>query len=438
MLSFVAIFGVWSRFGFVANPYSEATLPPDESGHRLLVGRDAEIENIQQRLGSGGTHPSIEGPVGAGKTSLLNVAAFRMARHCLDLRQRELYLPAQKRFQPTQSADAFEAKVFQVVAQTLIQWQESFEAVGLERPNLHLVSQWLNEPEYGGYQFGGGAATMSVNYGRSSEPNTSQGFEQSGFAEAVRNALEVGFPEGSGGIVCILDNLEILETTGAARQALDELRDRVFNIPQLRWVLCGSRGIVSRARSERLSGIFQAPVMVRQLSDSEAVDAVRRRIEYYGDDNALAPVTPEGFDFIYGALNKNLRDALAHAQEFSQWLAGEFPPGSDIPDEDTRVSLLRDWLTERASAAFRDANNVQPRHWQFFQDVCQVGGRTGSADFVQFGFGRQQQMVAAVTALVNANLMVREVDPDDATRTVNAVTSLGWLVFFYRTGHETA
>lgn len=220
----VAIFGVWSRFGFIANPYSEATLPSDESGHRLLVGRDAEIDNIQQRLGSGGTHPSVEGPIGAGKTSLLNVAAFRMARHCLDLRQRELYLPAQERFQPLDDADAFETKVFQVVAQTLLQWQDSFEAVGLERPNLHLLGQWLNEPEYGGYQFGGGVASANATYGRSNEPNTGEGFEKSGFPGAVRTALSAGFPEGSGGIICILDNLEILETTRAARRALDELR----------------------------------------------------------------------------------------------------------------------------------------------------------------------------------------------------------------------
>lgn len=436
MLGLVAIFGVWSRFGFRANPYSEATLPADESGHRLLAGRDREIENIQLRIGSGGTHPSVEGPIGAGKTSLLNVASYRMARHCLDVGQRELYLPAKDRFQPQGDADAFEARVFQVVAQTLLQWRESFEAVGLDSPNLHLLDQWLNEPEYGGWQFGGGAGTINAAYGRSNEPNTSEGFERSGFPKAVRSALADAFPEGSGGIICILDNLEILETTGDARRALDELRDRVFNIPQLRWVLCGSRGIVSRARSERLSGIFQAPLIVSQLRHEDAVSAVRRRIEYYGDQDAVAPVTPEGFDFLYRALNSNMRDALSHAQEFSQWLGAEYPVGTDVPGEEDRNSLMEAWLAERAENAFRDAHSVQPRHWQFFQEVCDSGGRVGSAEYERFGFGRQQQMVAAVTALVQANLMVREVDPDDGTRTVNSVASLGWLVYFYRAGFE--
>jgi hypothetical protein len=45
-------------------------------------------------------------------------------------------------------------------------------------------------------------------------------------------------------------------------------------------------------------------------------------------------------------------------------------------------------------------------------------------------------MVSAVSALVDANLVVREVDPDNGSRTVNAITALGWLVFFYRTNFE--
>jgi len=434
----MAIFGVWSRFGFRANPYSEATLPPDETGHRLLVGREVQIADIQQRLGSGGTHPSVEGPVGAGKTSLLNVASFRMARHCLDLREKELYLPAKERFQPVADAQAFEMKVYQVVAQTLIEWQESFEAVGLKRPNLEPLATWLNSAEYGGWQAGGGVATLSASYGVSSEPNTGDGFQQSGFPEAVRSVLAEAFPAGAGGVICILDNLEILETTGVARKALEELRDRVFNIPQLRWVLCGSRGIVSRARSERLSGIFQAPVNIPSLPDKDAISAVDVRLRYYGDEGAVAPVTPAGFEFLYRALNNNMRDALAHAQEFSQWLAGDYPPGTEFPDDDGRTALLESWLAERAERASRDATSVQPRHWQFFTDLCKDGGRTGSSEYERFGFGKQQQMTAAVTALVQANLMVREVDPDDGTRTVNSVTSLGWLVYFYRSGFKLA
>ena len=145
---------------------------------------------------------------------------------------------------------------------------------------------------------------------RGSEPNTSDGYTKSGFPDAVRAALRKCFPAGTGGIVCVLDNLELVETVGEARTTLDELRDRVFNLSGVRWVLCGSRGIVSRARTERLSGIFQAPSVVGPLGDESVIEAIRRRIARFSvGTDTQAPVTPTGFEYLYKALNLNLRDA---------------------------------------------------------------------------------------------------------------------------------
>ncbi|MFX4273636.1 hypothetical protein ACQBAR_04115 [Propionibacteriaceae bacterium Y1685] len=127
-----------------------------------------------------------------------------------------------------------------------------------------------------------------------------------------------------------------------------------------------------------------------------------------------------------------MREALAHAQEFSLWLNDEFPAGSELPEDSDRDDLLEVWLAQRASDAFHDAEGIQPRNWQFFQDLCGVGGRAGSSEHQSFDFSKQQQMTAAVTQLQNANLMVRETDPEDGTRTINSVTSLGWLVYFHR------
>ncbi|MCH8572235.1 ATP-binding protein [Nesterenkonia sp. AY15] len=432
----MSIFGIWSDFGFQQNPYSQDTLAPDEMGDLLLAGRDKEVRGIQARLGSGGAHPSVEGPIGVGKTSLLNVAAFRMAKRCLEARAGELYLPAVQRFQPVKDVAEFEAQVYRVVAQTLIRYQGSFKQVGLSEPDVKKLNKWLNEPQYGGYSVGASVLGSGAEWGKSSEPNTGEAFLRSGFPEAVRAVLEECFPANTGGVVCILDNLEIVESAGAARSTLDELRDRLFNIPQLRWILCGSRGIVSRARTERLSGIFQAPLQVGPLNDASAVEAITRRLEYFGLEGATAPVSPSGFDFIYTALNKNLRDALSTAQEFSHWLSAEYPAGDTLPDETARDRLLEAWMTERAENAFHDAHDVQPRHWAFFEAVCENGGRAASADHQEYDFVSQQQLVSAVTALVNANLFVREVDPDNGARTVNACTSVGWLVYFYRAQFE--
>lgn len=433
-------FDIWQNFGFLENPYSQSTLKADAVGNKLLAGRDKEIRILQKRIGTTGAHPSVEGPIGAGKTSLVNVAVYRMQQSCLQSKAVELYLPAAGEFQPTTTTTEFEQSFYYVIAQTLIKNEALFAAAGLKKPEVKLLDKWLNSPQYTSWSAGGQAVAFGLEGGRGSEPNSGAGFAASGFKEAVRDLLEKSFPPGTGGIVCVLDNLEILQSAGKARETLDELRDRVFNIPQIRWVLCGSRGIVSRARTERLSGMMQSPLIVKPIDDDSAVEAIRRRIEHFGLDDAVAPVTPEGFDFIYQTLNKNLRESLTKSGEFSHWLddRSDEEDWEDYPDEAERTVLLNSWIMELAELAIEDAKGVRPRDWQLFDALCAIGGRAGSGEYKDFEFNEQPQMVAAVSNLATLNLVIREIDPKNGQRTINSVTPTGWLVYFFRKNFEAS
>lgn len=429
---------MWPRFGFRANPYSQETLSPNESGNELLAGRDQEIASLQRHIGSGGAHASVEGPIGAGKTSMINVAVYRMAKMCMEAKRKELYLPATAALQPRENVDTFVDELFRVLAQTLIQHRGSFAAVGLQEPEVAEVDKWLNNAQYESWSGGAQVLGFGGDAGGGSEPNTSDGYSRTGFETFVRKELARVFAGGTGGIVCILDNLEILKTSGEAKLVLDELRDRVFNIPGVRWVLCGSRGIVSRARTERLSGIIQAPLVMKALDQESAVDAIRRRIKYYGNHTAEAPVTPEGFEFLYSAMHQNLRDSMERAQTFSAWIVETvLDENKDLPSPDDRDELLKIWLLEQAEAAYQDARGIQPRVWQFFVQLGRGGGRAGSSESLEYDFANQQQMTSSVTALQEANLVSRELDPENGSRTINSITALGWLVYFYA-GHFEA
>lgn len=427
-------FDIWKDFGFIENPYSQSTLKADDVGNKLLAGRDTEIRSLQKRIGTTGAHPSVEGPIGAGKTSLVNVAIYRMQQTCLQSKGHELYIPAVGEFQPTTSTNEFEQWFYYVIAQTLVRNVGLFSTVGLETPNIAILDRWLNNPKNSIETSDRQGESLSLNAEYDSEPKANTAFAPSGFREAVRELLEKSFPPGAGGIVCVLDNLEILQSAGKARDALDKLRDRVFNIPQIRWVLCGSRGIVSRARTERLSGMMHTPLIVKPISDDSAVEAIRRRIEHFGLANSVAPVTPEGFDFIYQTLNKNLRESLTKSSEFSQWLDDQSDEENwdEYPDESERTILLSNWIMELAQLALDDAKGIRPRDWQFFDALCAAGGRAGSGEHKDFGFNEQPQLVAAITNLVDTNLMSREIDPTNGQRTINSVTPTGWLVYFCR------
>lgn len=429
----MSIFSIWPSFGFRSNPYSQDTLSPDDLGDSLLVGRDAEVATISALIGTDGAFPTIEGPIGVGKSSLLEVTGYRMRKLCLAAKAGELYLPAVSRLQPSANLDELEAEAYRIIAQTLIRYADDFEKAGLFRPNVDELDKWLNASRYFSWEGGAGGFGFSANAGGGEEGNTGEGYTKSGFPSAIRALLQSAFAGQRGGIIVILDNLELVETVGAARAALDYLRDRIFNLPHVRWVLSGSRGIVSRARTERLSGIFQAPLRLDPLRDATTIDAINRRIDVFGSEDAVAPVTPTGFAFLYGALNSNLRESLSTSQEFAHWLHQSYVAQSlPLPTEQDRDALLEAWLLERATSAYQDASRVQPRNWRFFSDLCAAGGRANASEWEKFEFTTQQQYGSAVTQLADANLVVRETDPEDATRKVYAVTPLGRLVYFFR------
>lgn len=420
-------FDIWPTFGFSRNPYSQDTLPATAEGSGLLAGRKQALSVVQKRIGSSGAFLSLEGPIGAGKTSLLNVAIYRMYEDTLARPGKELWVPAKSTFQPRESATEFEAEVWRVILQTIIAHQNDFLDAGLNPPNLGDLEQWLNSPEYRNWS--GGLAGLSG--GGGAEPNSTDGFLKSGFPAAIRKMLADIYTGGAGGIVCVLDNLEIVGQVGVARDRLDELRDRVFNIPHVTWVLCGSRGMVSRARTQRLSGAFSAPYLLAPLTEEEAIEAIELRVKAFGSKLAEPPLTPEGFRFMYQVLNKNLRDAMTWAQQFSHWLDEEYPDG-DFPGPDDRDKLAEAWLGEQAESAYKEAKSAQPRQWTFFKELASRGGRAGSSEHLAYKFENQQQFVEAVRVLSGANLMVRETDPEDGTKTINSITANGWLVYFFQ------
>lgn len=426
-------FSIWPWFGFHESPYSHEKLSVGEEGDQLFVGRAAEIRQLQMRIGSGGAHATVEGAAGVGKSSLIAVASYRMMKQCALDAGGTIFVPAEQFLQIGEDAREFEERLFRTIAQTLIHNAGAFRQAECAIPAIDGLDRWMNSPQYRT----GSAGAFGVSAGYGSAPNSSEGFSQEGFANAVKEELRRLFPtEGTGGIICVIDNLELLQTSSAAREALERLRDTVFGLQGLRWVLCGSRGIVSRARSQRLSGFFAPPLPIRPVTDEDAVELIRRRLQYFRKDKAVPPVSPDSFQFLYHALNSNLRDALSYAQNFSEWLYSEFAPNGEPPESRDAHALLEAWMTELAENAANDATSVQNRVWQFFDELAARGGSTRAADFAQYDFRTQQQFAHSVTSLETVNLAVREVDPDDGSRRIITITPMGWLVSFHRNQYQ--
>lgn len=357
---------------------------------------------------------------------------YRMYRETLQEKNSVLWLPAVSSFQLDRDIDEFESDFYRTVIQTLIAHSEDISSARLGSLNLEQIKRWLNSPEYKTRTLGVGASIISGNMGIGRQANSTKGFEESGFPVFVRNLMTEIFRGGQrGGIICVLDNLEIVKKSGDARDGLDALRDRLFNIPEVRWVLCGARGVLARARTPRLSGIFMAPENVPPLLDDEVAGAIRLRIEEFGSEKMKIPLAPENFEFIYTILNRNLRDSMSWSQSFAHWLIDEYPE-LDFPHSVTEMKeVLVDWLAGRARESYEQIKDVRPRSWSYFTDLCNAGGIGYVDEYRKFKFGRRDALNRSMSELLDANLTVKEVDPEDPNREMHTVTAAGYLLDFY-------
>jgi hypothetical protein len=252
----------YAGWGFNENPFQPSPLHPDKKGERLLVGRDRELNLVKTRLHMHGKITCVEGPVGIGKTSLVNIAAFQCFHAYLENKSSQLLIPCNEIFQLSSKEDIgeFSTRVFYKIAQTLIAKASEVNGLGIALEKGDAVDNWLNNPKITQIQLG---ISAYVGMNRSTQMNNSSGFNAAGFEQLVRDWLLEIFPaHGSGGVVCIIDNLELLETGSKAKKLLEALRDRLFNTQGLRWVFCGANGIVtSIIASPRLSGYLTRPIL---------------------------------------------------------------------------------------------------------------------------------------------------------------------------------
>ena len=426
---------IYEKWGFNGSPFQTTSLPPTELGRKLLVGRDNELSTLMRRIAAPPKLATLEGLNGVGKTSVVNVASFDLFDQHIQTGSGPLYVPCRKIFQlnPNQDLPSFIDAVLMEVAQTLI---DRAVQIRQQSPSLRTtgIDRWLNSPQLVSFQAGG----WGFQAGYQAEMNTSAGFERSGFRKAVPTCLEQVFPTpGAGGVICTIDNLELLQSSDVARQQLEQLRDELLNMPGLRWVLCGALGIVyGVVASPRLEGFLHKPIEVGEISGEHAADILRSRLAAFakGAGTPYLPLRPEDFARLYEVLRGNLRSVLSYADDYCQWIADGQPPNGDAQ----RGQMFNKWIAEQAAAA-HDAvrQELRPRAVEVFQKATQVGGVFSPSDFDEFDFNSVQAFRPSIRDLEAVGLLVSTQDDGDKRRKTIQVTPKGWMVELHMSSHAS-
>lgn len=421
----------YAAWGFSENPFNVTSLPPSDIGAELLVGRDSEKATLQRRIYNPPRIPTLEGMNGVGKTSIVNVTAYKCFNDFIEDPDKPLLIPCRKIFQltPSSARDTFIRDVLHEVAQTLMDYSSEIEgdrlAAVIEANGLR---DWLNSPQIRGFQGNLGP----IGAGISAETNTGEGYSLSGFPNAVRNILTAVFPDAnSGAVICVIDNLELLQTSEAARNLLEALRDELLTLQGLRWVLCGALGIVHGvASSPRLDGLMFDPIDVDKIPKTSVPDIYHSRIgAFKKTDVPYLPLIEEDFVTLYTILFGNIRALLGHSDEFCQHVCEQ----EQLPmDNSAKHAAFQDWLNSKSAKAHDAARaTVGQRAWDVFKDAVILEGLFAPSDFEHFGFNSLQAFRPHVKDLEDAGLVVSTKDEGDKRRKTIQITPRGWLINYH-------
>lgn len=452
----------YASYGLTESPFKVHALGSDERGERLLVGRDREIALVAQRLHKHGKITCLDGHVGVGKTSLVNVAAYQCFKAFLTADTPQLLIPMKESFQLKKDEDVheFALMVFRKVAQTLLLNRERLTQYDSTGPVAKFLDPWLNAPVVSNIQeaLGGrvaaglpGVFTAEVNGTRtvSAALNTTSAFSEQGFEQLVRAWLDQLFAvEGNGGVVCVIDNLELLESGASARRTLEALRDRLFTVNGLRWVFCGANGVIhSLAASPRLASFLSTPIIdVANVPPGAIAPLVRSRFAEFSSDAELAekrlPIRIQDLEKLYMAVNFNLRDLLGLADDFCEHMHAI---GATELSDDQKAKRFDKWLDSNSTKSYQSLQSRLPMDaWGILDfamsDECR--GTFGVGDYESFNATSkkgvsQTKFVKWLRDLMKLGLLSKTLDDDAAfddgfKRDVFTVTAKGALVHFAR------
>lgn len=411
----------YERWGFRKNPFETTSLSPSREGSDLLVGRDEEIAKLQKRVANSSKFTTIEGLNGVGKTSLVNVALYRKFEGDLS-RQGGLLIPCVQVFQFSAGQDihAFRREVLLAVAQTLCSARDFLPVPSGETGDRRLkeLNEWMNSPFIRSFSGGiaGAVASLTKSAGGS-------GFGESGVYSEIERILN-RLADAGVFVICILDNMELLETSDVARASLENLRDPLLNVRGLRWVLCGALGIMyGVASSSRLSGYLQRPLTVEDLERTWAEKIYKSRVDAYRNrDNAQLPLAVENFASIFRIYRGNLREVLSAADEFCTYV-------SDLEDDgEPTVRAFDVWIEgEIQTAMHAVSSGLKGASKKVFMTACEKETFSPS-DFAEFEYDSPMALRPQIKTLEDLGLLRSSKDEKDKRRKNIQVLPKGWLV----------
>ncbi len=417
----------WKEFGYTESPYLTEALS-SERGSKLLVGRDNDVAYLIEQLASNSRVPLLIGDNGVGKTSIANVAAYRMGLgHAGGSAKYFVIKPLQIRH--PFSLEQFEQNLYLEIARALVAEHSFLTQKGVNGTVINSLRDALFKPSF--TDRGGGVNIGFIGLSASQSTTLNSSVETI-LKLNVLDWLHKCFsgPDG-GGVICIIDSLELGGTPTEVRRVLETLRDPFFDATGLLWVLCGTPAAVEGALTSSVLDGRLAPRRIESVDQDLAPELVRRRLNYFGGTGALPPVDEKGFRYIYAVVHSRLRTALGLCEEFAWFLYSNRKRRATSQDWSKTSEI---WLKQLAADSIDRPTDVPKESWDLFDLITDLGADIRSSNPKVVNMDNVRQLDETAGPLVQKGLLQRT--EMDAGGFMLSVTKAGWLVNFRRNNYE--
>jgi hypothetical protein len=451
------IFGQWN---LRSTPFAVEALKCDAKGNRLLRGRDEDIEDVVRKLHRVGKITCIDGQFGIGKTSLVNVAIYRCLQAFKKNETAQLLIPCKVAFQLKEDLDIeeFVRTILCHVVMTIKEHEATLKPI-CDITGFNEFHKLIHQPIF---KFESGDVSNSLSVGvpgianfttggkgsTGESANNTQGFIQAGFESQVKALLERLFTSVSGGVVCVIDNVELLETAERARKTLELLRDRLLTTQGLRWVFCGANGVIhSLASSPRLAAFLNTPVLdLTNVRTIDLKDLIFARLEEYSpkpkETLDSLPFGMAQIEWMYEVLNFNLRDLLSHLEQYCEHVSRN----KLQVERPLRDSVFRRWVQDFGQFNYRDISRRISKNSWLILDAAMSDDFKGTFNAGQYAdFNRNSRVPVAeetfrkwLRDLRKHDILTQSIPDDNGDEKPEieletySVTSKGALIFYYR------
>lgn len=397
---------MWSKLGFVANPYSTDPLTVREEDVQLLLGRSKEQVAFQTAIESETKGILVlSGVPGVGKTSFLNVQQYQLESGNAAYGRKLLAARQLCAIRPHDEPMDIALRAVESLCKSV---QEFCSKWGWDLPKQTKETfKWLRQDKSASISIGLTVFGNGGSIGRNVQIPPINNITYEGLVDIIEAiSSEVVHKMGFEGCFIVLDNIENLEDD-ELRDNLVSFRDTLFMVDNVWWVLIGQSGLSGLIRIQE-DKVYQRLTYDQELKPIEVEDlikAVDTRVSRFhnGPEEGTSPIPVSIYTKLFEASNGEIRFVFKYCQGVclrvvmeARQIVSEISAGIDDElfsrvmgqvlvqkqiSEDKVFSHIKELVTEEIGSLnlktvevnvlkkIGELDIVRPSNWELFKEI---------------------------------------------------------------------